>query len=152
MSEKWRERCLEAGRSVLVGAVDAKGFPACCRGIAIAGEAGGSALTAYVPVATSRDLVASVASSRRIAVSTTRIADHESIQIKGAVTNVRLAREDEREFVERRLLHFADALADIGQPRRITRAITHWPAFAIEVDVEQIFEQTPGPKAGKPMS
>ena len=152
MSEKWRERCLEAGRSVLVGAVDLKGFPACCRGIAMAGGASEATVTAYVPVATSRDLIASVAATRRIAVSITRIIDHESMQIKGTAANVRLAREDEREFVESRLQNFADALADIGQPRRITRGIAHWPAFAIEVNVEHVFEQTPGPKAGNPMS
>lgn len=153
MSEKWRERCLQPGLSVLVGAVDSKGVPACCRGVAIAGEGRTpTVLTAYVPVATSRDLIASIASSRRIAISVTRITNHDSMQVKGTATNVRLARADEREFVEGRLLAFADALADIGQPRRVTRAIAHWPAFAIEVTVENVFEQTPGPKAGNPMS
>ncbi|HEX6179453.1 MAG TPA: hypothetical protein VF057_13910 [Thermoanaerobaculia bacterium] len=111
----------------------------------------GGSVTAFVPVATSRDVIASIASTRRIAVSITRIADHDSMQIKGTATNVRLARADEQAFVEERLLQFADALADIGQPRRITRAIAHWPAFAIELKVESVFEQTPGPKAGNPM-
>jgi hypothetical protein len=40
----------------------------------------------------------------------------------------------------------------IGLPRRVTHRIAHWPAFAIEMTVEQIFDQTPGPKAGVPLA
>jgi hypothetical protein len=39
-------------------------------------------------------------------------------------------------------------LAQIGIPRRVTRAVTCWPAFAIQMKVEEIYDQTPGPKAG----
>jgi hypothetical protein len=35
-----------------------------------------------------------------------------------------------------------------GVPRRVTRSFAHWPAFAIEIDVDPVFEQTPGPRAG----
>ena len=152
MSQKWPELCLEPGRSVLLSSVDSKGFPACCRGVAVDSADGFATLTAYVPVATSRDVIANVAATRRLAVSITKIIDHNSVQLKGTATNVRLAREDERHLLETRLLAFADALADVGLPRRITRAITHWPAFAIEMKIDQVFEQTPGPKAGNPMS
>ena len=47
-----------------------------------------------------------------------------------------------------RLDGLADALDRIGVPRRVTRSFAHWPAFAIEIDVDQVFEQTPGPRAG----
>ena len=151
MSEKWSELCLEPGRSVLLSAVDSKGFPACCRGVAVDSGDGFATLTAYVPVATSRDVIANIASTRRLAVSITKIIDHNSVQVKGTATNVRLAREDEKDLLETRFLAFADALAEVGLPRRVTRAITHWPAFAVEMKVEQVFEQTPGPKAGNPM-
>jgi hypothetical protein len=33
-------------------------------------------------------------------------------------------------------------------PRRLTRTVVHWPAFAVTIRVEEIYEQTPGPKAG----
>jgi hypothetical protein len=45
----------------------------------------------------------------------------------------------------------ADVLDSIGVPRRLTRSVAHWPAFAIRIRVEQIFEQTPGPNAGSPL-
>ena len=64
---------------------------------------------------------------------------------------MRLARDDEQAFVETRLLEFADVLSELGLARKFTRAITHWPAFAIDMKVENVFDQTPGPKAGSPM-
>jgi len=39
-------------------------------------------------------------------------------------------------------------LERIGVPRRLVRNVTRWPAFAIEMRVEHVFEQTPGPNAG----
>ena len=148
MSESWRERCQRPGTSILVGSVDAKGFPICCRAIAVRCSNEPKKLTVYVPIATSHDTIANVAATRRLAVTVNQPLTHDAIQIKGTTTAVRLAGDDEHEFVETRLLQFGDVLAEIGLPRKITRSIAHWPAFAIEVKVEQVFEQTPGPKAG----
>lgn len=152
MSETWRDRCLERGTSILLAAVDQKGVPSCCRGIAVHSEDGFRTMTVYVPMATSRETIASIAATRRLAVSVTQPLDHHSVQLKGTTTNVRLAQNEEQQLVERRLFEFADVLHEIGLPRRIARTITHWPAFAIEMRVDQVFEQTPGPKAGVPLS
>lgn len=142
------QKCLDEGRSVLLSSVDPSGSPAFCRGLAVIWPDDLKTMTAYVPVATSRDIIAAVASTRRVAVSITQPLDHASIQLKGTTTNVRLASEQERVLIDERLEQFADVLAEVGLPRRITRSLTHWPAFAIELNVEEIFEQTPGPKAG----
>ena len=137
------------GVTVIVGSADAKGLPAGCRGIAIrADPAALTTATVYVPVATSRDLVANAATTRRLAVAITNPLDHTSIQLKGTVTQVRLAEESEASFVQSGLDGFADSLAVIGVPRRLVRALNHWPAFALEMKVDEIFDQTPGPKAG----
>ena len=148
MSESWRERCREKGTSILLGSVDAKGVPSVCRGIAVRCSDDAKTVTVYVPMATSRETIANVAATRRLAVSVNQPLTHDSLQIKGTTTGVRLAGDDEQEFVETRLRQFGDVLADVGLPRKITRSITHWPAFAIEMKVEQVFAQTPGPKAG----
>ena len=39
-------------------------------------------------------------------------------------------------------------LNTIGYPLRVTRSVTYWPAFALEMRVDEIYEQSPGPKAG----
>lgn len=151
MSEKWADRCLEGGTSILLATVDSRGVPACCRAIAVNSGDGFRSMTVYVPVATSRDIIANVAATRRLAISVSHPLDYDTVQLKGTTTGVRLANDDEHALVERRLDEFADVLSEIGLPRKITRSITHWPAFAIEMNVEQVFDQTPGPKAGTPL-
>jgi hypothetical protein len=36
----------------------------------------------------------------------------------------------------------------IGIPSALTRNASCWPAFAVTLRVEQVFDQTPGPNAG----
>jgi hypothetical protein len=142
------QRCLEGGTTVLVGSVNAQGVPACCRGIAIASDDGLATLRVYVPLATSHDTIANIATTKRIAVSATHPPDHASVQIKGVARQTRIADDRERAFVEARLEQTADVLDAIGIPRRITRSVACWPAYAIDLAVEEIYEQTPGPNAG----
>ena len=141
-------RCLEPGMSILVGTVDERGRPSCCRAIALTSSDDLATVTAYVPVATSRSVIADIAATRRMAIVANQPIEHLSVQLKGTTGTTRLAREDERQLVRDRIEAFGDVLEDLGVPRRITRSITFWPAFAIDLQVEEIFEQTPGPKAG----
>lgn len=136
------------GVSVIVATVDADGFPTCCRGIAIATKDDFDTVTIYVPAATAQETVANVATTRRVAVACSHPLSHESIQIKGLTRGVRLAPPEDEAFVRQRLDEFAAVLDEIGLPRRVTRSVAHWPAFAIDISVEQVFDQTPGPKAG----
>jgi len=99
-------------------------------------------------MATSRDVLMNVAATKRLAIVSSYPPDHTTVQLKGTTTAVRLAGDDEAPLVEDRLHRFADVLHAVGIPRRVSHAINHWPAFAIEMTVEQIFEQTPGPNAG----
>lgn len=139
---------LENGTSVIVGAVDADGVPACCRGIALRVRDDGESVTVFVPVATSQEIVANVATNRRLAIVCSEPISHQSIQIKGVTHGVRLAAPADEAFVRDKLEQFAGILDTIGLPRRVTRSLAHWPAYAIEVSIEQLFDQTPGPKAG----
>jgi hypothetical protein len=141
----------EGGISVILGTADAACVPACCRGIALKLAPDFSRLIAYVPVATSRDVISNAASTRRAAVVVTRPIEHSSVQMKGTVETVRLAGDEEAPFVRQRLDDFADVLHAIGIPRRLTRSSTHWPAFAIELKIDDVFDQTPGPRAGVPI-
>jgi hypothetical protein len=139
---------LEPRMSIIVGSVSAERMPACCRAIAIKADDELRAFTVYVPVATSQETISNVAGNRRIAVACSRPLTHSTVQIKGTVREVRLAGEGERAFVSERLAAFADELGDLGFPRRNIASLAHWPAFAIDVQVEELFEQTPGPNAG----
>ncbi len=148
MADAQLQRCLEPGLSILVGTVDPSGSPACCRAIAIASHDDLQTLTVYVPVATSQEAISNIALTKRLAIAASHPIDHRSTQMKGAAIETRLARDEEADCVRQGLDAFADVLDRIGVPRRLTRAVAHWPAFAITMRVEQIFDQTPGPHAG----
>jgi hypothetical protein len=138
----------DGGTSVLVGSADSNAVPACCRGIAVSTDSTLSRATVYVPVATSRDVIANAATTRRLAVMITRVVEHLGIQLKGSVEAIRMAGAEEGPFVRRRLQEFAEVVDEIGLPRRIFLGVSHWPAFAVEITVEEVFDQTPGPRAG----
>ena len=141
-------RCLEPGTSILVGTAGPAGIPSCCRGIAIESRDEFETVTVYLPVATSHETIHNLATTKRLAVVATHPRDNFATQFKGTTAEARLAREDEEAFVRARLDAFADVLDRIGVPRRLTRTMAHWPAFAVTMRVEQVFDQTPGPNAG----
>jgi hypothetical protein len=134
--------------SIIVGAVDAQGNPTCCRCFAIRSDDDLQTLTVYLPVATSHEAIQSLASTQRLAVGATHPMESSATQLKGTTIETRLAREDEAAFVNGRLEAFAEMLVGYGVPRKLTRTAVHWPAFAVTIRVEEIYEQTPGPKAG----
>jgi len=148
MGDPHINRCLDGGMSILLGSVDAKGRPSCCRGIAVTSADGCASVTVYVSMAVSQETIANIATTRRMAVVASHPIDHCSIQLKGTARTARLAREDEQPLVRSRLEQFGAILDTIGIPRSLTSCIAYWPAFAIDLDVDEIYEQTPGPRAG----
>jgi hypothetical protein len=148
MSNERLQKCIGPGIALFIGTVDADGIPSCCRAIALTTKDDFDTLTIYVPAATSQETMANVATTRRAAIVCVEPRSHDSVQIKGVTRGVRLAPPEDKAFVIARLEDFADALDELGLPKRLTRSVAHWPAFAIDVSVEQVFDQTPGPKAG----
>ena len=152
MASERARRCLDPGVAVVVATVDATGAPEPCRAIAIASQdADLETITVYVPAATSEATIANLTATRRIAVVATYPPDHFSVQLKGTVAGVRPAADADEPFLAERLAQFATTLDVIGVPERVTHRLNHWPAVAIDVRVDGIFEQTPGPRAGEPM-
>jgi hypothetical protein len=142
-------RCLDPGLSIIVGAVDEHGQPSTCRAIAIDSRDDLETLTVFLPVATSHETIKNVATTKRLAVVATYPFDNSATQLKGRAIDARLASEAEGTFVRERLEAFTGSLRGFGVPRRIAASLAHWPAFAVTIRVEQIFEQTPGPNAGR---
>jgi hypothetical protein len=148
MTSSLVHRCLEPGLSIIVAAVDVHGNPSCCRSYAIRSDDDLQTLTVYLPVATSHDAIQSLAVTKRLAVAATKMKESSATQLKGTTIETRLARDDEAAFLDASLDAFADRLVELGVPRRLARSAVHWPAFAVTIRVEEIYEQTPGPKAG----
>ncbi len=147
MRERLRKG-LEPGVSVIVGSVDAQGNPACCRAVGLKSDDELATVTVFVPAATSQETLANVAATRRLAVVTTHPISHCATQLKGLVEKTRMARPDEEPFVNEHFGSFGGVLNEIGYPPRLTKSVVRWPAYALEMRVEEIYEQSPGPKAG----
>ena len=141
-------RYLGSGMAIVVGTVDAAGWPATCRAAALVGHEDGHRVTVYLPVATSAETIANIATSNRVAIVSSCPTDHGTIQLKGHSRGVRLAEESEAEIVSAQVELAAETLDRVGLPRRVTRSLASWPAFAVDVEVEAVFDQTPGPRAG----
>lgn len=140
---------IESGVSVLVGTRDARMRPDCVRAAGVRADPRTGTLTVFLPNVTSERARANLADNGRIAVTLTRAIDHRSLQIKGGVFEVRAAIEEERLAI----LHYLELLSIdwgyVGVPRKSTQAMNHWPAFTVSLRAEALFEQTPGPDAGK---
>src|SRR5688500_6439970 len=141
-------KCMQSGLSIIVGTADAERIPTCCRGLAIRTNDNFETVTVYVPAATSHETMANIATTRRVAIVCAEPLSHQTTQIKGLTRAVRLAPQSEEAFVREKRDAFAEVLASIGYPLHVPRSLTHWPAFAIDVSVEEVFDQTPGPNAG----
>lgn len=147
-SDERLRRALEIGRTVLVGTADARNIPSCCRAVAIRSQDELVTATVYIPLAASHQTIQNLATTKRLAVVASHPIDHCTIQLKGTATEVRLAGDAEAPFVKNRIEGLAALLHNIGVPRRLMGNAAFWPAFAVTMRVEEIFEQTPGPNAG----
>ena len=133
---------------MLVGTRDRDLVPDAVRGVGVRIWPGAAQLTAYLPVATSARAVANLRDNGRLAVTLSLPRTHRTIQIKGTVRELRAARDDERATILAWRDGFVACLAVVGLLPGATGRLTCWPAHAADLDIEEVFTQTPGPGAG----
>lgn len=78
-------------------------------------------------------------------------ADHRSVQIKGRCLDVRGPVVD-AERIGPRTEVLANVLVTFGLPQKVAddfRKIRYDPHYLVKVQIEEVFDQTPGPGAGK---
>jgi hypothetical protein len=83
-----------------------------------------------------------------LAVVLSRLSDYRTYQLKGHALSWRDARDEERPFVDAFHERFARG-AEWENLGDTLRRMAVWPAVAIEMQVREIFAQTPGPGTGK---
>lgn len=140
---------LQTGVSVVVGTRDAALMPECTRAWGISIGQDRASITIYLTEAISQQTLRNLKANGQIAVSCTRPTDHVACQLKGRVRTIRpttkrdsdLSRAWQREFVEE--------LVAIGVPPSLGEAWITEPALAVEIDVTDVFHQTPGPGTGE---
>ena len=140
---------VQSGVSIQVGSRDSSLVPESARAVGARVESDGARVVVFLPVATGARTLANLADNGRVAVCFSRIEDHRTIQIKGRARSVSPASEQDRARVDRYRGEFTQKLAFVGMPPRLGYRIASWPCHAIEVELETIWVQTPGPGAGE---
>lgn len=143
---------LAQGVSLLVGTCDATLTPHCTRATGVRIHPDRCHATVYLPEVTSRNTVTHVAVNPRVAVLVSQPLDHRSFQMKGSVVRVAPAPSEALAFIEAYLASFARVLETVGMPYEVVTNLSHWPSVALELQLEELFLQTPGPGAGARLS
>jgi hypothetical protein len=139
---------LEEGLAIHIATRDRRLAPDGTRATAIRTEPGGTHVVVYVPAIAEARVVPNLEANGQVAVVLVRVRDERSCQLKGVFAGARKARDDERPFVMEQWDRFVQNIEQIGLPRAVTGQWTMWPCLAIALQVTELFDQTPGPRAG----
>jgi hypothetical protein len=139
----------ESGASIVIATRDAELHPEVARACgALVDRSAPRRMTVFLAQTLAKRTLANLADNGRIAVSFTSVFTHRSIQAKGRIVSAEPAAEVHQATVHHYSAAWAETLYHTGIPRAVTRQCTVWPAVALTYDVEDLFIQTPGPKAG----
>lgn len=109
-------------------------------------------VTVFVSVLRSRALLRDLGAGAPIAVVFTRPKTHETLQLAGTNAEVRSLTQGDQELVRAYGEAFGTEIRALGYADYFTRAITapvEEETIALAFTPEAVFEQTPGPSAGK---
>lgn len=146
---------IEGPVSVLVGTRDSRLVPEITRAWGPKVSEDRRSVSLCVPLATSRKTLDNLEANRKIAVTFSLPTNYRTFQLKGRHAKTAEPNSTDLTFVERHRDAFAAVNAPLGQPRELVEAF--WRAeietSAVLVRIlfvpEQVFDQTPGPGAGR---
>jgi hypothetical protein len=140
---------LRTGVSVVVGTRDAALIPECTRAWGIRVAADRRSVTIFVTEAISQRTLQNLRDNGLAAISCTRPTDHVACQLKGRLRAIRPA--DARDQADSRTWHreFVQELLAIGVPKEVGEGLITTPAVAVDIEVTDVFHQTPGPGTGE---
>jgi len=143
---------LGSGVVMVVATRDAALEPECVPALGARAHRDRRTLTVFVSRALLGATLANIEDNGQVAVTLTRPSDEHSLQIKGRGRMVRDATDADRSIQEQLRGAKVEQLANIGMPRPLARRMAFWPSVAIDIDVTDVFVQTPGPTAGLPLT
>lgn len=143
---------LQEGLGIHIATRNQRLEPNGARALAVAVEDDGGHLVVYVAEVAAARLLPDLAANGQAAVSFGRPVDDRACQVKGELVSVRPAELHEREMIRAQFEGFLANLERIGIPRAGAASWIVWPVVAIRLKATAVFEQTPGPAAGTPLS
>lgn len=144
----------ERGNMAFAGIRDRELRPAGCRVSAWEVAADGRTLTAWVPIPESHraHFLEALLDNRQFALTVEEHSSHETYQLKGTYLRHRAATAEDLAPVQRHRDRLARAmrreLPPGMDPRPILAMMHPDPAYVLDVEIREVFVQTPGPGAG----
>jgi hypothetical protein len=143
---------LQEGVGIHLATCNAAFEPNGSRGLAVEVDPDGRHLTVFIARAAAARIVPDLEANGHAAVGFGRPTDDRACQVKGVYVASRDATERERAAISAQWDAFLASLETIGIPRAVTQGWITWPAVAIRLRANAIFDQTPGPGAGAPIA
>jgi hypothetical protein len=112
---------------------------------------GDDRLAIYVAETLAGRTLANLRANGQAALTATRVTDNRSVQLKGTYVGDRPADAQDLARLESMQENGNHELALIGFPRSVLARLVDRPCVVVELRVREIFEQTPGPRAGQPL-
>jgi hypothetical protein len=143
------------GVSVIVSASDAAQVPSVMRAVGSQISASGEHITVFLNRSQSAQLLRNVAATDRLAVVFSEPSTHRTLQLKARGVRLREAAQGDVPALERYLHSMQAELGTIGiGPSLVAAMLAHQidDVVALEFTPEEAFDQTPGPRAGQPIT
>lgn len=141
---------IESGLSLNVGTRSAERWPETCRAMGLRVHPDRRSFDVFLPVATSSATLANLRDNGLIAVTASHPPTHRTVQLKGLTRQITPESPADREFIVRYRRGLGTVLATVGIQPQVAGKVVHSPCWRVEVELHEVYEQTPGPDAGRP--
>ena len=139
---------IEGGQDGRIATCDARREPYGCRVLAVQVDPDRLHLTAFVPEPAAAPILENLRSHPLVALAFQRPTDDHACQVKGTFVSARAATDDERPIVDGQLARLGEKFGQLTVPWDVVAGWSTWPAVAVTVRIDAVFDQTPGPGAG----
>jgi hypothetical protein len=137
-----------AGYSMIVGTVDDDGAPRATRGWGVK-VVDDDARRVRFTMSADDSLAVSNLRGRRVALTGADVRTLQAVQMKGPVLAVGAADEDDLARMSAHTDRFLAAVEETdGTPPRLLSRVLPLSVIAVEFEVQELFDQSPGPSAG----
>ncbi len=132
-----------------IGARNEKLQTTCNRVLGAKVNPDGDSFTCFIPKAVTDKLVSYLDACNKTAVTMATIPSHEAYQFKGTCISVREADDSELTYAQAYLDKMVAFTSQFGIPEEAFSNFIVDPSIAVTIKIEEIYDQTPGPEAGK---
>jgi hypothetical protein len=140
---------IESGAAVSVGTRDADLIPSAARGWGPRVSADGRTLDVFVDKPAAAPIEAGLRDNGRIAVCFVDVITLRALQLKGRCVEIAEPGPDDWQWVDRHREAFVEAVGALGFPPQMVRNLWSLAVIKVRFVVEEYFDQTPGPEAGR---